>query len=210
MSDPTAPAPAPAPAPTTAPAPAATTAPADPAATSPVVAAPPAAPATPSLLAADPPPPEPVAPYVFKAPEGVTYDQAAVERYGALVQQLGVPNEAAQKILDGVQTQLSETKTAWLTQSKADKVLAGADGNQFDANIGKIKSALNQIGNPEFREVLTKSGLENNPSVLKFLLKVSESVLDDKVHGRSTIGGEQPRTFNELANAMYPRAVISR
>lgn len=85
------------------------------------------------------------------------------------------------------------------TDMAAMKQQWGAD---FDANSAVVRSAVNTFAPPEFVEMLTNSGLINNPVITNMFLKIGNAIGEDKAvesQKSSPQSGEQ-----SLANVLWP------
>jgi hypothetical protein len=214
MSDPAAPA---APADPAAPAGTLLTSAVDPAAAPAAPAAPvdPAAPPAPVDPAAPPAPAAPVVPekYEFKAPEGVTLDQAQVDAFTPVAKELGLTNEQAQKLVDLHTAQTTEAAKAfqtsqheawqtqvkqWESETRSDKEIGGA---KFDENIGLAAKAIDKFGSRELRQALDTSGMGNHPAVVKFFVTVGRQLAEDGMAGGNAGQGGTPKS---LAEKLFP------
>lgn len=207
-----APAPAPAPAPASEPAPAATPAAqlqgheslltdsADPAAT----------PAKPDDQTAAPQAPET---YKFESlPDGYTLDEAAATEWSATFKELGLSQEAVDKLVaadakrqqgmtDTYQQQIAEAHKQqvgeWIAQVKADPDIGGA---KFAENVGIAQQALKAYGSPELSQLLKETGLGSHPAILKAFHKAGLELGEGRLHRTTTeVPGDKP-----IANRMYP------
>lgn len=85
------------------------------------------------------------------------------------------------------------------TDMAAMKQQWGAD---FDANSAVVRSAVNTFAPPEFVEMLTNSGLINNPVITNMFLKIGKAIGEDKAvesPKSPSLSGEQ-----SLANVLWP------
>lgn len=75
-------------------------------------------------------------------------------------------------------------------------------GANFEANSAVVRSAVSTFAPPEFVEMLTKSGLINNPVITNMFLKIGNAIGEDKAvvsQKSSPQSGEQ-----SLANVLWP------
>jgi len=188
----------------------------EPAAVAPVVA--PVAPGT-TLLTGAPDPAAPavetpaavVAPvvpekYEFKAPEGVTFDQAQIDAFTPVAKELGLTNEQAQKLVDLQTTHAANAATAqaaqwksvtdaWAAETKADKDIGGV---KFNENVGIASKAIDKFGTPELRKALDDSGMGNHPAVVRFFVNVGRQISEDTMASGNAGGGGAPKTAAEI------------
>lgn len=178
-------------------------------------AATPTAPVTPAA---------PVVPdtYTYTLPDGVTADAAIVERTTAIARELGLGNDAAQKLLDkGVasEKEATEQRTAiidswkpggtefvkrdetWKAQALADKELGAGDPAKFAVHVEKAQQALAKYG-PELKAYLNETGLGSHPAAIKFLSRIG-AAMSEGAPVVGTIGGT-PKA-KSLAAELYPQ-----
>lgn len=126
--------------------------------------------------------------YEFKAPEGVTFDTAAIEAFTPIAKELNLTNEQAQKLVDLHATQVAAAGKAqadlwaqqqqdWAAEFKADKEFGGlkAEGNIRAANV-----ALGKFATPAERQEIARFGLSNFPAFVKILARAGASMQEDK------------------------------
>jgi hypothetical protein len=67
------------------------------------------------------------------------------------------------------------------------------------------KKALDAFGTTELRSLLNESGLGNHPEVIRFMFRAGKAISEDSMvtgtKGEAKSAG--PRSFNDLADAMY-------
>jgi Ca2+-binding RTX toxin-like protein len=154
----------------------------------------------------------------FKLPEGVAVDAAAIEAFTPLAKELGLSQEAAQKLVDfqaahlqafktaaaaeqeQAAAQWAETTTKWRDSATSDKEYGG---DKLQASVAGMKAVTEKVlgaeGAKAFTEALDMSGLGNHPEVLRFLHRVAVASADDKLPL-----GEAPRQPKSTAEMMYP------
>lgn len=156
--------------------------------------------------AADPAEPDaPVVPeaYDLTAPEGMTIDAALLEEATPIFKEIGLSNEAANKVLPLAQSLMTKTqeatiqsmidagaqqRKAWLDEAKADPEIGGA---KWDATLHSAAKALDALGYPEgspFRAALTETGFGNHPEMIRAMAKVGAMVGEDGDFIRSDAG----------------------
>ena len=148
--------------------------------------------------------------YEFKAPEGTSLDEAVIAEYSTVAKELGLSQEAAQKVIDKLAPKIAERTTAanteafnafkdgLATQAKVDKEFGG---EKFNENLAVANKALEAYGTPELRKLLDASGLGNHPEIIRAFLKVGKTISEDKF----VPGGLQPtKGEKSAANALYP------
>lgn len=143
--------------------------------------------------------------YEFAAPEGESYNPDVIEAYSEVAKEIGLTQEAAQKVLDKVspamkaaqQAQLAAAFQQWQADARTDKEYGG---DKFDANLGIANKALADLGTPELRDLLKESGLGNHPEVLRFFYRAGKAISEDT---RAVTGGERAAA-PDPAHRMFP------
>lgn len=183
--------------------------------TDPVVIPPAEGTADPSILATAAEPKAGDAPavpekYDLKLPEGVELASEAVDKVAATARELGLSNEAAQKLLEhevGIRNDIAkqasdaalakqaETHKAavakWAEASKADAEIAGS--------IGAIQAARDKFASPELVKLMDDTGFGNHPLVLKLFATIGKAMAEDTVHS----GGPATGAPKSLAEVLY-------
>lgn len=158
--------------------------------------------------------------YEFKAPEGLTLDEATITEASAVFKELGLTNDQAQKLVD-LQGKLTKTsaeapykaydamREGWQAEVKADKEI-GHILPKVKETIGK---ALDTLGDPaliaSFKEGMNLTGAGDHPAFVKAFYKLALSVVEGShvsgkgpsPHGQTSSGtNERP----SVAKGMYP------
>jgi len=125
--------------------------------------------------------------YAFTAPEGVTLDQARLDKFTAVAKELKLPADKAQALVDlatEVEVQRGEQhealKTQWADEIKADKVLGGDKLSETLATATKVYSLLPTEEAASFKQMLDLSGFGNHPSMIRMLHAVGKALSEDK------------------------------
>lgn len=137
----------------------------------------------------------------FKLPEGVALGELDVEVKG-LAKELGLSQENAQKVVDTAakltqqhvaqQTAVvADIHAQWIEAAKSDKEFGG---EKLTENLAIAKAAMLATTTPELQVLLDKSGLGNNPEVIRHFLKIAPAFAPDKFvpGGKSPTGGDKP------------------
>lgn len=158
----------------------------------------------------DPPSPPEGAPetYEFKAPEGQELDTEFVKVYSEVAKELNLTQENAQKLIDKVSpviqqqqmARIEALRTEWADQSKSDKEFGG---EKLEENLGIAKQALDKFGSNELKDLLNASGLGNHPELIRFFVKAGKALSADTFVGGHQEGKAGPKTFNDMATALY-------
>lgn len=153
-----------------------------------------AAPAAPEA----PDAPQPKAPesYDFKIPEGA--DKSAFDDFAKVAKDLDLNQADAQKLVDFQMGQAAKVSLQWAEQAKADTEIGG---DKLAENLAVAKKGLEAYGTPELKAMLDKTGLGNNPEVIRFFYRAGKALSEDRVvqGGNATTPG--PRN---AASALYP------
>jgi hypothetical protein len=121
------------------------------------------------------------APAKFTAPEGVHLDATVIDAYGKLAQELKLPHDTAQRLVNEIapvmaRRQLEVVAAAradWLAKSKADSEIGLAD---FDDSRAAADRLLRVVGTVELRQLLRESGLIDHPELLRFFVRVAQEL----------------------------------
>lgn len=147
--------------------------------------------------------------YEFKAPEGVTLDQARVEKFTALAKDLKLPADKAQAVVDlavDAEVQRAEAfeaqKAVWADEIANDKVLGGDKLNENLAIAKKAYSLLPAAEAESFKAMLNASGYGNHPSMVRLLHAVGTALSEDKFvpGGAPAAGAGGPKSFYDNSN----------
>jgi hypothetical protein len=156
--------------------------------------------------------------YSFDMPEGVTLDQAAVDKFTPLFKEAGLTQEAASKLVAAYTEHLStlgseDAFTAAYTerrqaeiasQVEADALALKADteigGPKFEAVNQQVIDFIKDRGTPEFRAFIDQHGIGNNPEFVRVLYRAIQYTPIDRGE-QPAGGGGAPRS---LAERMYP------
>ena len=145
---------------------------------------------------------KPVVPdkYELKLPEGAILEAADVEDTAALAKELGLSNEAAQKLLEkrnadratlleSQQQFLRDSVSSWENAVKADPEIIGEKGTEFQANVKLAKQALNRFGSPELIKALKETGYGSHPDLVRMMVRVGKAMRSDEMHEGKNLGG---------------------
>lgn len=136
--------------------------------------------------------------YELTAPEGMTFDDEAFAAADPVFRELGLSNDAAQKLMPVAgefaqrvstaavaraqaeqETQFAAQKASWAEEAKADPEIGGV---KWDETVTLSARALDMLGYPvgsPFRQLLTESGLGNHPEMIRAMRRIGERVSDD-------------------------------
>ncbi len=137
---------------------------------------------------------EPVSYEAFTIPEGVTLQEEGLNKFTGLVSPLGVPQEAAQQLLDLGIAEIqrvhdferteqhrvwNETRAGWRTQIMSDPELGGGGKDQFEANRAAAVRAMDlfvpEQNREAFNQALMLTGMTDHPEFFRFLVNVART-----------------------------------
>ena len=144
--------------------------------------------------------------YEFTAPEGMTVDQALVEKVTPIFKELQLSNVQAQKLAAVYAEQLKASQTEqkvafdkFKEESKNETIKAL--GATYKQELAYAAKARDRFLSPETVEILNATGMANNISLIKDLIKIGRLVSEEKfVDGKRVI----PVTERSAADVMYP------
>ena len=139
-------------------------------------------------------------------------DPEVLTAFGDVAKELNLPQDAAQKVLDKVAPviqarqakAIEQTKVEWATQSKSDSEFGGEN---LTDNLDVAKASLDTFGTDALKSLLQETGLGNHPEVIRFMYRAGKAISEDSYVGNSqganAQGGNVPKDFNGIANALY-------
>lgn len=158
--------------------------------------------------------------YELTPPEGFeALDPETVEFATPILKDLNLTNEQANKLMPvagklaerlqamGQQQMLGEItaqRKAWAQEAQGDPEIGGDKWNETTHLADK---ALNALGYPKgspFRSLLTDTGLDNHPEMIRAMRKVGELVSEDGDFVRGEIGTQVKKSREEV---LYPADV---
>jgi len=135
--------------------------------------------------------------YDLKAPEGFEQlDPVLLEQFEPVARELGLSNEAAQKLVETQMPKVIERITeqhreawgnqieAWVSEVKADKEIGG---EALGANLEAAKRAIDKFGTPELKALIDYPsqdnpkglGLGNHPELVRVFARIGKAMADD-------------------------------
>lgn len=143
----------------------------------------------------------------FKMPEGVALDKALLDKALPMFKDLGLSQDAAQKLvsfqaenvkseIDARLTDYNKTVEGWKQETMKS---LGAD---YEKELGFAAKALDAYGSKELRQLLDQTGFGNNPLIAKMLVAVGKAMSEDAVVEGSRHAPSDPET--DLKLAMFP------
>lgn len=125
----------------------------------------------------------------FTLPEGVVVNESLMSDFQGVAKDLNLTQEQAQKLVDlqtreiaksaeAAQERWDNLKTEWADTAKSDEEFGGQN---FDANVGLAKQALDQFGTPELKEALEVTGTGSHPEIIRFFYRVGKTLQEAKM-----------------------------
>ena len=155
----------------------------------------------------------------FKAPEGVTLDAALIAEVTPIFKELGLSQDAAQKLVEfqakhslASETKLtkavSDMRTEWRDAIKADPTI-GADLEKTKTAIGRLKTQLSPEVRTAFDDAMNLTGMGDHPAIVRGLFELAKLINEGTPvtgGGPSELGqsrsGQPSRP--SAAGALYP------
>jgi hypothetical protein len=133
----------------------------------------------------------------FQTPEGVELDNELLASANPLFKELGLSQEQAQKLVDFQSAQVQAQSDQLIQQTNTWKEAAKTDsefgGQNFDENIGKASTAIDQFFSQEFKTLLNNTGLGNHPEVIRGFVKIGKQLAEDNPGSGNASQGEKSR-----------------
>lgn len=156
----------------------------------------------------------------FRAPEGFQFAEAAMTEFTGVAKELGLSQDAAQKIVDVYAKHTAEqlaapakawndTVSAWTKETTDHPDLKGRL-SEVKINVGR---ALDSLGDPQladnFRAAMDVTGVGNHPAFVRVFDKISQLLNEGKPAtggGPTKAGQTKPGTGEKPspAKAMFP------
>lgn len=153
--------------------------------------------------------------YEFDCPEGVSIDETAVEEITPILKELKCDAKTAQKladlhfkqlkaVIDKQNAEFDNTKKEWAKQLKTDSEIGGPDLNN---NITYGVRLLNKFGSQDLKTLLVDTGLDRNPAMVKFLVKVGKELGEDSWVDSGRQGAARAETVSDVAKLLFDKTV---
>jgi hypothetical protein len=120
----------------------------------------------------------------FTAPEGAKLDADVIGEFKGLAKELGLTQEAAQKVVD-LGPKLLEKWQAQQSQQAVEASAKWAEETRKDSEIGSdenlaiAQKALTEFGSEELKTLLNGSGLGNHKEVIRAFYRVGKAISED-------------------------------
>jgi hypothetical protein len=131
--------------------------------------------------------PESADKYEIKAPEGASPEFLNAFKEQALKN--GVLPKQAQGMLDWYNESAKkaaeiQTQSKQMEQQKGIEGLKGEWGEGWDKKVAAAQAAVEKFGGDELKAYLDKTGLGNDPAMIKLMSKIGESLAEDRIRGQ--------------------------
>jgi hypothetical protein len=143
--------------------------------------------------------------YEFTPPEGTQLNPEVISKFEGVARELGLSQDAAQKVVDAMAPQLAAAQTAqfesiktgWADSARTDKEFGG---DKLPENLAVAKKALDTFGTPELRTLLNDTGLGNHPEIIRAFYRAGQ-----KISGSNFVpGGASSSSDKSAAAVLYP------
>lgn len=127
--------------------------------------------------------------YDLEFDDGFEIDTDVLEQFQGLAKELGISNEAAQKLIDlqaslnaksaeASQQRLEGLRAEWANQTRNDPEFGG---EHYDANVAVAAKTMQAFGDDSLRQLLNDSGLGNHPALVKFCHRIGKAISEDRL-----------------------------
>lgn len=141
----------------------------------------------------------------FTDESGREYDAETLGDFVATAKELGLSQEGAQKMFKAMRPsmqgvfvrEITERNKEWIAAAETDKEYGGEN---FKANMAYAKKAYDRYASAELKQVFSKTGLGNNPEIIRLFYRVGKAISQDPGVGgrapepRSTVSARYPNT----------------
>ena len=156
--------------------------------------------------------PEDEGKYEVKLPEGAKADPEFIKGLKSVLHKSGVLPRQANALVGWY---LAETgkKSQAVEQQKQEETKRGVEslkqewGQGFEKNVSAAKFALEEFGHEGLKEHLDKTGLGNDPHIIRLLAKMGSTLGEDKIKGSNPGAfGMTPAEINQKINTIMADA----
>lgn len=141
--------------------------------------------------------------YSFATPEGEVLHEAVVTQFSEVAKELGLSQEAAQKIIDKMAPAITANQNAslqtvregWAQETATDTEFGG---EHLAENLAVAKKALDNLGTPELKQLLNDTGLGNHKEVIRVFFRAGKLISED-----SFVGGRGGNADQASAQRLY-------
>jgi hypothetical protein len=145
----------------------------------------------------------------FTLPEGVEVDAETMSEAHALLGEMKLPQEQAQRLVDfyaGKIRRFGDAQTEnwvklnekWVGEFKADKEIGG---DRIQETVAAATRAMDRFGTPGLREALILTGAGNHPEVIRFVARIGRATAEDRFVAAA---GASAGSSRSAAEVLYP------
>lgn len=145
----------------------------------------------------------------FSFPEGVEVDAETLSEAQALLGELKLPQDQAQRLVDfyagkirqfgGAQAEnWVKLNEKWVSDFKADREIGG---DRIQDTVAAATRAMDRFGTPGLREALAMTGAGNHPEVIRFVARVGRATAEDRF---VVAAGASAGSSRSAAEVLYP------
>lgn len=148
--------------------------------------------------------------YEFQAPEGVSFDTELLGEFEGVAKELKLSQADAQKVTNigaKLAQKFEAQQAATLTKLTAEWVETASNdqeygGEKLQENLVVARKAMDAFGSEELRTLMEKTGLGNNPEVIRFMFRAGKAISEDRLvmGGASNTSSSQKTTSDILYN----------
>ncbi len=144
--------------------------------------------------------------YEFKVPEGITLNQALVDKFSPVFKDLKVTQEGAQKLVDlyienqKVEADAQATTFKQFLKESYDETVKELGAN-YKEQLAYVAKVRDRFLSEESQEMLDASGLSNNKALILDFIKIGKLISEDKLPPGSSA---TPAGEKSAAATMYP------
>lgn len=144
--------------------------------------------------------------YEFKMPEGITLDQARVDKFSPVFKELKITQEGAQKLVDldielrKADADAQATTFKQFLKESYDETVKELGAN-YKAELAYVAKVRDRFLSEETQEMLDASGLSNNKAFILDLIKLGKLITEDKTPSG---GPASPAGEKSAADTLYP------
>ena len=146
----------------------------------------------------------------FSMPEGIDINETDLGAFHELAKNMNLTQDQAQGLVDyqskraegALQSQqeaFTDQQEGWIKELKADKDFGG---DSFDENSALAAKVVRKFGNPEVTSMLMKTGMGNNPLLVKMFNSIGKAISEDNLQ----IDGDKNNgpVKKNAENILYP------
>lgn len=142
--------------------------------------------------------------YEFKPAEGKEFDPTVLKAYSEVAKELNLSQENAQKLIDKIspelaaqqQRVLTEARTQWVNDTKADTEIGGTN---IAENIALANKTFTDFGTPALHKLLDETGLGDHPEMIRWAHRVGKAISED-----GFVAGKGSNAETDPAKKMFP------